>query len=176
MKPFLKLFLANGIPFGIMIGASVALGWFGPEGGVLSGLVAGPIAGLVFGLLTAIVLGGLNDLILRDRPESAREAGPRYSDTFTVTAPAEAALDRAFGALKALGAEIGRQDRAQGRIVGRTAISLHGWGERVTVQVVANTAPAATVTVPSAPLLFPTVIDCGRGVANVEAVAARLKA
>jgi hypothetical protein len=149
---------------------------FSPKASVLNGIVVGLAAGLVFGLAMAVVINTVNNFLQRHLPPQVREAGPRCSTTFTIASPADAVLDRAAAALKARGARVGRLDRAQGRIVGRTAPSLGSWGERITVQVVAKTAEAASATVSSVPRWFMTIIDYGKGFENVEAVAARLGA
>lgn len=176
MSLFLKLFLANGIPFGILMGVARGVGFLSPQGDIRSAIIMGLISGIIFGLLMAFALIGMNKFMMRKRPAGDHGAGPRCSETFAVTAPADAMFDKAVAALKALRVRIGRKDKEQGEIIGHTRPSFRSWGERVTVRIAALTGDGATVTVSSAPVLSFTMIDYGKGLENVRNLAARLKA
>jgi len=81
--------------------------------------------------------------------------------------------DRVVAALRALPAEVTTADVPAGRYVARIRRSWKSWGEEVVLQLSGDPArPVATVS--SRPTVRTTLVDHGRGRADVERVARAL--
>lgn len=173
LRVYGTLFLVTGVPFGVIMGLSLAAvyGLFlGDAGG---GFVSGLALGALFGALMSAILGTAQLLGTRGTPpgESLR---PRQERQVPVAAGPELG-DRVVAALRALPAELTAVDVPAGRYSARTSWSWKSFGEDVVVQLSGD--PAAPVAlVSSVPVVRTTLVDYGKGRRNVEHVVRALTA
>ena len=175
IKLYGLLFLATGVPFGLLMGVtSAALFGVGDiGGGFAEGLLTGLVAGVVFGVLMALVLGTMQVVGFRNAPRGASLSPKQARDVAVVTGPDLA--DRILSALRTLPAEVTGADVPAGRYAARTRRTWTGWGEEVVVQLTGDPArPVATIA--SRPRLRTTMVDYGKGRRNVEHVVRALDA
>ena len=161
------LFLATAIPFGVGMGALLAVVFavFGMGAGV--GLVGGLGSGVLFGLVMSLILGTLQLAGHRGAPRGM-SLSPRQDRQVPVPGGPDL-IDRVQVALTSLPAEVTHADVVAGRFVARTRRSWKSWGEEVVVQLSGSPAePVATVS--SRPTVRTTLVDYGVGRRNVERV------
>ncbi|WP_324276269.1 hypothetical protein [Blastococcus brunescens] len=161
------LFVATGVPFGLLSGAAAGF----VIDSARAGLATGIGAGLVFGGLMAVLLGSL-DAVADRAPQDARR-GPRQDTTVPVRGGADLP-DRIVAVLRGLPAEIREADVGAGRYRARTRWSWKSFGEEVTVQLTGDPS-APRVVVSSRPVIATTVVDYGKGRSNVAEVADALR-
>ena len=168
LRTFLLIFVATGVPFGAITGLATGL----VLASVTAGLATGAGAGLFFGGVMAVALGSL-DAVTDRAPQGARR-GPRQDRTVAVRSGPDLP-DRILAALRGLPAEIREADVAAGRYRARTTTTWKSFGEEVSVQLTGDpAAPEAFVS--SRPVVATTLVDYGKGRANVAAVARALEA
>jgi hypothetical protein len=162
VRTFLLIFLATGVPFGLIAGLAA-----GAFLGMEAGLLTAGAAGLFFGGVMAVVLTSV-DAVSDRAPQSARR-GPKQDVTVPVRPGADLA-DRIVGVLRSLPAEIQDVDVPAGRYRARTRVTWKSFGEVVTVQLTGDpSAPHAVIS--SRPVVPTTLVDYGKGRSNVATVA-----
>ena len=170
-KLYLKLFLAAGVPYGIIMGAVITL-------------LSDPFTGLIAGLLGVILFGGIMSLILGSlHIWSVRRLGSKSKAAEDVNQVRSIEMKLPYGKVFDLCLEsvklikkckIVEENRSWSRIVARTGISWKSWGEVITFDI-RKMNDAVRVDVWSKPAIGTTLVDYGKNLENVEKIISFLK-
>ncbi len=178
MNLYLKLFLALGIPPGILTGAFGSF-LFGFPVGLFVGLIAGLFAGGLFSL----PVGYLHRLSVRrmlavrrmpyGEPEGAMEV--RHVRHVELRLPYDQAFDLCISSLNAVKkGRIRREDRPSGRIEAKAGMTWKSWGEVISFDLRRIDENRTRVELSSKPVLRTTLVDGGKNLENVEKIAGTL--
>jgi len=168
VRPFLRLAVAFGLPFGLlMAGFGVLAGDIESAGEFF--LIAA-IMGLPFGLVMAAVLGTLH----RRAGGGPPRLGPSAQATVEVPLPSHEAVELCAGAAGAVRkARTPEIDETRSEVSFRVGPTWMSWGERVTMRVQQGVGES-TVVVRSRARVRATLVDYGRNQANVDHLVRRL--
>lgn len=163
MRLYLKLFLAFGVPFGLLMGIlypypALAL-----------------LIGTVYGAIMAGIFGTLQHRAVRGKKKTSAD-GVQQQRNIEVDMP----YDAAFAAcLEAVGeiqrAQFRQIDRAAGTIKARTSINLLTYGEIITFRLQPLDAHTTCIRISSRPRLKTTLIDYGRNLEHVNRLSLYLR-
>jgi hypothetical protein len=167
MKLYFKIFLATGVPFGIIMGC-----YFGSTSSMDLGIYLGIMSGLFFGLVVSACLGTLHKIKTKGMSSvEGDDVGPNQTLTVTIDDSIDVAFEkceRAVGTV--LHGNVTEIDRESGTITAATSMSWTSFGEKIRVVLSADEGGRTRVTVSSAPKLKMTLLDYGKGRQNVESV------
>ena len=173
MNRNLKIFLANGIPFGTLMGIL-----FSSLYGLHIGLTGGLISGLVFGFLMFIILGFLHSRAVR---KISGETSGESMDTFQARniklhVPFERAFDLCIESLGMISkCRVQEQDRSQGKIIARSSVNWKTWGDTISFEIAPRESEATDVRVSSRPTSWSTIVDYGKNLENVKKIVSFLQ-
>ena len=173
MNRHLKIFLANGIPFGTFMGILLSSLY-----GLNIGLPGGLISGLVFGFLMFIILGFLHSRAVR---KISGETSGESMDTFQarnikLLVPFERAFDLCIESLGMISkCRVQEQDRSRGKIIARSSVNWKTWGDTISFEIAPSGSEATDVRVSSRPTSWSTIVDYGKNLENVERIVSFLQ-
>jgi len=168
MNRNLKIFLASGIPFGIL---SAIL--FSYLYGIDLGLQGGIASGLIFGFLMFIILGYLHSRAVKkiagDTSEESMatsqvrniELQLRYDKTFDLCIESLDLISRC---------RITEQERSIGKIIARSSVNWKTWGDTITFEITRIDNEKTAVKVSSRPTTKSTIVDYGKNLENVKTI------
>jgi hypothetical protein len=171
MKIHLKLFLATGVPYGILTGLIYLL-LFGP----LTGLIAGLFAGILFGGFMSLILGSLHTWSVKRLPFKSREVmDVHHVQSIEMKLPYDKVFDLCIESLRLIRkCKIVEENRSQGKIIARTGTTWKSWGEVITFDI-RKMNDVIQVKVSSRPAVRTTLVDYGKNLENVEKIVSFLK-
>jgi len=165
MNIYLKLFLATGIPFGILVG-------------ILSGPVYGLSAGIFFGGFMSLILGFLHSWSVKRMPSGKSEEakGVYHVRNIDLQLPYDKAFDLCIESLDLIKrCKIRKEDRSQSKIDARAGITWKTWGDTISFDVRKIDNDRTQVEVSSRPSVRTTLVDYGKNLENVERISSFLK-
>ncbi|MCB9960331.1 MAG: hypothetical protein H6843_17170 [Rhodospirillaceae bacterium] len=168
MPDIVKLAIGFGVGFSVVV---VIL--FSLISGVDRGLEIGLIAGAVAVVATPLIA---HKLAPRFGVSLSGTSGPRQRRSIVLAMPRGVALEKARAAAEAIGTQVTEVD-AKGLVAGKVpGDGRRSYGERITMSLVDLPDGHTEVTVASAPVLWTTLVDYGKGRENVEAIVRHLGA
>lgn len=168
MPDILKLALGFGVGFTV-----VMILLFSLISGVDRGLEIGLIAGAVAVVATPLIA---YKVAPRFGVSLGGTSGPRQHRSVMLEMPREAALEKATAAAEAIGTQVKQVD-PKGLVVGKVpGDGRRSYGERITISLADRPDGQTEVTVASAPVLWTTIVDYGKGRENVEGIVRHLRA
>lgn len=173
MNRYLKLFLAMGIPFGILMGIFDSLRY-----GFFSGLISGLFEGIFFGVFMSLTLGSLHSQSVKRMPyENSEESmGVHHVRNVELRLPYDDVFNICIESLSSIKKfKIQKEDRSQGKIVARTSVSWKTWGDVISFDVCRIDNNRTQVIVSSKPVVRITLVDYGKNLENVERIVEFLK-
>ncbi len=171
MKIHLKLFLATGVPFGILTG-QIYLLLFSPS----TGLIAGLLAGILFGGFMSLILGTLHTWSVKRLPFKSKDVMDIHQvRSVEMKLPYDKVFDLCMESLRLIRkCKIVEENRSQGKIVARTGISWKSWGEIIAFDI-HKTNDVIQVEISSRSVVHTTLVDYGKNLENVEKIVSFLK-
>jgi hypothetical protein len=165
---YLKIFLRAGIPFGVFMGCL-----FGYLEGAHKGLIAGITSGLLFGTWMSVIFGTVHEVCTK-KIYGPGEVNPKQSKAIESNLPFDSGFEKCVNALGHFGAKITAQDKAQGRIEAKTGMTWKSFGETISIHLDDLKNGTIKIQISSAPVIKTTIMDYGKGRANVETIASLL--
>lgn len=168
MNRVLKIFLAAGMPFGILTGVLCSLR-YDPLTGLISGLAAGTVSGIAI----SFILGSLHiRAVKKIAPELNEEA---YSIHHVRNIRLQMPYDNAFNLcvrslIRIKNSRVSEADRSHGRITAKTSINWKTWGDTITFEITGTADEYIDVKVSSRPTGRTTLVDYGKNLDNVEKI------
>lgn len=156
MKLFTKMFLATGIPFGVLTGA-VDIYFRGVEGGFRSGL----LKGLFFGFCMAVIYITVK--------RKGCDSNPIQSKTESIEGTYDVVFQRCLQALDRLKAKIKKSNKESGVILAKMSMTWKSFGEILEVKLVKEGDQLIKVTLTTSPIQKAALVDYGKGLQNVNA-------
>jgi len=173
MNRNLKIFLANGVPFGVFMGIL-----FSSLYGLNAGLTAGLMSGLIFGFLMFIILGFLHSRAVRKISGGTAGAsmGTSHERNIKLHLPIDKAFDLCIESLGMIGkCRVREQDRSRGRIIAGSPVNWKTWGDTISFDITAAGREETGVRISSRPTSRSTIVDYGKNLENVEKIVSFLK-
>ena len=173
MNRNVKIFLANGIPFGIFTGILYSIHY-----GFSTGLTSGLAAGILFGLIMYFILGFLHSRAVtavagkatKKTLETCHVRRLRlplsYDSTFDVCMKSLSAISRCTAEEK---------DHSRGIIIAKSSVNWKTWGDTISFDIDRTGTEYTNVKVSSSPTSWTTIVDYGKNLENVEAIVSFLK-
>jgi len=149
------LFLATGVPFGVI------MGYF------YHSFVQGIIAGVFFGFFMALCFRIMESLSLKMMGKKDSDIGVRQEKKFNVSLSKEDAIGKIKIALNKMKAKITNDDSNNGIIEAKTRFSWKSVSEIITIRFIENSGQTV-IFVESRPALSTTMVDYGKNLQNVE--------
>ncbi|MEW6599830.1 MAG: hypothetical protein AB1499_02580 [Nitrospirota bacterium] len=173
MSRNLKIFMANGVPFGICMGILFS-SLYGPD----IGLPAGLISGLVLGAIMFVILGLLHGRAVRKVSGSASAQSLSTFQNRSIKLPLS--FEKSFDlSLESLGVirkcRVREQDRSGGIIVAESSVNWKTWGDTISIELTRTGGEETGVRVSSRPTSWSTIVDYGKNLDNVEKIISFLK-
>jgi hypothetical protein len=168
MGRVLKIFLAGGIPFGILTGAFYSFRY-----DLQTGLISGLAAGIVSGLAMSFILGLLHiRAVKKIAPELNEEA---YRIHHVRNVRLQMPYDNAFNlCIKSItpvkNCRIREIDRSKGSITAKTPVNWKTWGDTIIFEIAETDNGYTDVKVSSRPTARTTLVDYGKNLDNVEKI------
>jgi hypothetical protein len=192
MNTYAKLFLATGIPFGIVMGLLTAI-----VTDLETGLIEGVRLGVMYGGLMSVVLGTIQ--MASDRQVTSKYSrddsynmgsntltsssavnkvniqnlleGVHFVRRIEVPLTYSETFDLCIASVNALKkAKIETRDKMRGLVIARTGVSFKGMGEDITLNVKVVNDNTTKIEVSSKPVLRTTLADLGKNRENVELI------
>ena len=173
MNRYLKLFLATGIPFGIVMGVLYLL-----QHGFLEGLIAGLFSGLFFGGFMSLILGTLHSWsVKRILPEKPKPSmGVHHVRNLELQVSYDKVFDLCIESLNLIKrCKIRKENRPQGKIDARAGITWKTWGDVILFDVRKIDIDRTQIIVSSRPAVRTTLVDYGKNLENVERISSFLE-
>ncbi len=173
MNRNLKIFFANGIPFGIFTAVL-----FSSLYGINAGLTGGLVFGLIFGFLMFIILGFLHS---RAVGKIAGDQSEESMGTFQVrNTELQLPYDRTFDlCIKSLDlisrCRVREENRSQGKIIARSSVNWKTWGDTISFDITGISNENTAVKVSSRPTSWSTLVDYGNNLENVKTIVSFLE-
>ncbi|MBI5665644.1 MAG: hypothetical protein HZC49_11260 [Nitrospirae bacterium] len=173
MNRNLKIFLANGVPFGAFMGTL-----FSNRYGISTGIQGGLMSGLVFGFLMFIILGFLHSRAVRKI--SGSSTGESMSTFQVRTIKLRLPFEKAFDlCIKSIGmirrCRVLEQDRSHGKIIAKSSVNWKTWGDTISFDIVGTSDEVTDIKVSSRPTSWSTIVDYGKNLENVESIVSFLR-
>jgi hypothetical protein len=168
MNRNLKIFLANGIPFGTLMGILFSFLY-----GFNVGLPGGLISGLIFGFLMFIVLGFLHASAVRkiSGVSSGESMSTFQYRNIQLHLPFETAFDLCIESLGVIReCRIQEQDRTHGKIIAKSSVNWKTWGDTISFDITGTGNEETDIRVSSRPTSWSTIVDYGKNLENVEKI------
>ena len=168
MNRNLKIFLASGIPFGIL--AAVLFSFLY---GINTGLSGGLVSGLLFGSLMFFILGVLHSRAVKKiagdtSEESMATCHVRYIE---LPLPYDKTFDLCIESLELISrCKIYEEERSQGKIVSRSSVNWKTWGDTISFEITGISNESTAVKISSRPTTKSTIVDYGKNLENVNKV------
>jgi hypothetical protein len=163
MRLYLKLFLAFGVPFGLLMGV------FYPYPALVV------LIGMLYGVIMSGIFGTIQHRSVRGKKQT-HAAGVKHQRDIEIDMPYHAAFDACLAAVGELQRTKFREiDRFAGTIKVRTGINLMTYGEIITFQLQSLDADTTLVRIASRPRLKTTLIDYGRNLEHVNRLSLYLR-
>lgn len=163
MRLYLKLFLAFGVPF------SLLMGLFYPYPALVM------LIGIAYGAVMSAVFGTVQHRAMRGK-KLAQSAGVKQTREIEVDLPYQAAFKACLDALGEIQhAKLRDINKLSGSIKARTSINLMTYGEVITFQLQHLDADTTLIRIESRPRLKTTLIDYGRNLAHVNRLSLYLR-
>ncbi|MBI5099514.1 MAG: hypothetical protein HZB30_09790 [Nitrospirae bacterium] len=173
MNRNLKIFLANGIPFGIFTAIL-----FSSLYGIKVGLSSGLISGLIFGFLMFIILGFLHSrAVEKIAGEKSEESMGTYQErNIKLQLPYDRTFDLCIKSLNLISrCRVQEEDRSQGKIIARSFINWKTWGDTISFDIAGISNENTAVKVSSRPTSWSTLVDYGKNLENVNTIVSFLE-
>ena len=173
MNRNLKIFLANGIPFGAFMAILFTFLY-----GIDAGLSGGLMSGLVFGFLMFIILGFLHTRAVRKiSGVTSRELMSTFQTrNIKLPLPFERAYDLCIESLVMIRkCKVREQDRSSGKIIANSSINWKTWGDTISFDLTGTGSEETEVSVSSRPTSWSTIVDYGKNLENVEKIVSFLQ-
>jgi len=174
MKIHLKLFLAMGIPFGIVMGI-----FFSFKHGISSGMVDGVSSGLFVGGFMSLMLGFMHRRsVKRISSETSEEAlGVHHVRKVKLQLTYDKVFDLCMASLSLIKkCKIQNEDRSQGKIVAKVGMTWKTWGDVISFEVREIDNDGVQVEVSSRPSVRTTLVDYGKNLENVKTLVGYINA
>jgi hypothetical protein len=173
MNRNLKIFMANGVPFGTFMGIL-----FSSLYGVNAGLQGGLMSGLIFGFLMFIILGILHSRAVRkiSGATSVESLDTFQSRNIKLPLPFENAFDLCIESLSQIrGCRVQEQDRSRGKIIAKSPVNWKTWGDTISFNLAGTGNEKTDVMISSRPTSWSTIVDYGKNLENVERIISYLQ-
>lgn len=168
MKRNIKIFLASGIPFAILM-VMLNSYLYGLPLGVISGL----IAGTVFGFLMFFILGFLHSRAVKKISDGKfrDESGVNHARSIELNLPYDCVFDLCIRSLDVItNCKVLEEDRINGIIIAKAGINWKTWSDTVSFHINKIDNNHTNVNVSSRPTARTTIVDFGKNLNNVESI------
>ena len=164
----LKIFLAAGIPFGIIMAVLFSFLY-----GINAGLKGGLVAGLAFGFLMFIILGLLQSRTVKKIAGNVSEKSMATHQTRDIKL--QLPYDKTFDlCIKSIGeinkCKIQERERSKGIITAKTSVNWKTWGDTISFEITKIDNENTAVKISSRPTTKTTIVDYGKNLENVKAI------
>lgn len=160
MKLYLKLFLATGIPYGLIMGLY--------RGDANTGLVLG----FIFGTFMSVVLGTMQ--IIFTRNSKSGTSGVSQAKTIELQLPFYKTCNLCVASLESINGRIAekteQEEGAGAKVVAKTKMNWKSFGETVQFDILKVNSDKTEVKISSRPKLPMTLVDYGRNLENVKKI------
>ncbi len=164
----MKIFLAGGIPFGILIGTLNTYRY-----GLQPGLISGLIAGLAFGLIMYIIIGFLHSREVNKIGDGKfrSETGVHHFRSIQFQAPYDQVFDLCVESLRLIkNCKIKEDNRLTGKIIARAGLNWKTWSDTITFLINREHDGCTHIELSSRPTARTTIVDFGKNLENVETI------
>jgi hypothetical protein len=173
LKLLLKVFVAETIVFGILVGIFLLIQDFPMSTALINGLLMGS----AFGLVMSFIGSSLHfRAVKKTVPKVSEEAlSVKQTRRIYLGVPYEEAFDLCLDSLQVINrCKIQQEERPQGKIVAWTEKS---WGQKdiITFDLSKDYGDRVQIVVSSKPSLSTTLIDFGRNLRHIEAIVSQLE-
>lgn len=164
MKLYLKLFLATGIPYGLIMGLY--------RGDATTGLVLGSF----FGLFMSLSLGTMHFIYSKKLKSygSGNTTGVHQEKTLELQLPFYKICNLCITSLEAVNGRIveksEQEEGTSAKVVAKTKMTWKSFGESIQFDIHKINSDKTEVKISSKPTLGTTLVDYGRNLENIEKI------
>lgn len=168
MNRYLKLFMAAGIPYGVITGICYSI-----THGISTGIVSGLVAGILFGALMSVVLNTIHTLSVNriSYSDSKNKMGVHHLRNIELRLSYDMAFDLCIESLcRIKKCTIRKEDRSGGRLTAKAGMTWKTFGDIISFELHRTGDDRIRIQVSSRPLQQTTLVDFGKNLDNVERI------